>query len=49
MKERDYMENIGLDGKIMLREILKKSVERAWSGLIWLRIRTGGRFFYTPL
>jgi hypothetical protein len=27
-----------VDGKIILKWVLKKSVERAWTGLIWLRI-----------
>jgi hypothetical protein len=40
MKERDNLEDIGVDGKIRSQFILKKSVGRAWTGLIWLRIRT---------
>ena len=34
------MENQGLDGKIILRGILKKSVDKTWDGLSWLGIRT---------
>jgi len=32
----------GVDGRIILRLIFRKWVVRAWTGLIWLRIGTGG-------
>ena len=32
----------GVDGRIILKGILRKWDEEAWTGLIWLRIRTGG-------
>lgn len=31
-----------LDGRIILRPIFKKWDGRAWTGLIWLTIETGG-------
>ena len=31
----------GLNGRIILKRILKKWDGEAWTGLIWLRIRTG--------
>jgi hypothetical protein len=37
----DHFEDQDLDGRIMLKWIFKKS-EGAWTGLIWLRIGTGG-------
>jgi hypothetical protein len=45
-EERDHLEDVGLDVKIMLlvERILKKSVERVWSGMIWLKIGTSGGF-----
>jgi hypothetical protein len=43
LKERDDTENLGVDGTIILTDILKKSVESIWSGLIWLSIGAGGR------
>ena len=38
MRERDHLEDTGLDGRI----ILKWNFRRAWTGLIWLRIGIGG-------
>ena len=39
--ERDHLEDPGVDGRIM-RWIFRKCVGEAWTGLIWLRIGTGG-------
>ena len=36
LKERDYPQNLGLDGRIILRKMLNVSVGRAWIRLIWL-------------
>jgi len=33
-----------IDGEIILRRILGKQSEKVWSGFIWLRIGTSGRF-----
>jgi len=35
------LEDLGVDGKIILRWILRKWNNWAWTGSIWLRIRTG--------
>ena len=35
-------EDQGVDGRIILRSILRKWDVRAWTGLSWLRIGTGG-------
>jgi hypothetical protein len=38
-KETDRLEHIRVDEKIILKWILKDQVGKAWTGLIWLRIR----------
>jgi hypothetical protein len=35
-------ENPDIDGRILLRLIFRKCVMGVWTGLIWLRIETGG-------
>ena len=41
--ERDYLDNKGVDGRIILRYILKKwDNTGAWTGSSWLRIGTTG-------
>ena len=42
-EERDLLEDPSLDGRIMLRWIFRKWDVGIWTGLSWLRIRTGGR------
>jgi hypothetical protein len=36
---RDHSENLGADGRIILKLILRKECGRVWTGLIWLRNR----------
>jgi hypothetical protein len=33
LKERDHLKDLGVDGKIIFKWILTKSVERAWNGI----------------
>jgi hypothetical protein len=41
------LEDLGLDGRMILELILKKSNWMAWTGLIWLRTgESGGLFVY---
>ena len=40
--ERDHLEHLGIDGRIILRWIFRKWDVGEWTGLIWLRIGTGG-------
>jgi len=44
MRERDQLEDLSLDGKIMLEWTSKQSSERARIVFIWLGIRTSGGF-----
>ena len=42
LRERDHLGNRGVDGRIILRWIFRKWDVGIWTGLIWLRIGTGG-------
>ena len=42
LRERDHSEDPGVGGMIILRKIFRKWDVEAWTGLIWLRIGTGG-------
>jgi hypothetical protein len=43
LRERDHLEYLGLDERIILKLILKNCDGESWTGLMWLRIGTGGR------
>jgi len=43
MRERDHLEDPGVDGAIILRWIFRKWDVRLWTGLSWIRVRTDGR------
>ena len=41
IRDGDHLEDHGIDGRIILRWILRKWDWGAWTGLIWLRLGTG--------
>jgi len=47
LMERHHCEDPGLDEIIILRWIFRKWEERAWTGLVSLRLGTGGGLFET--
>jgi len=40
LRERDHLEDSGIDRKIILRWIFRKWDVGAWTGLIWLKTGT---------
>ena len=43
LKAREHLEYLGIDGRIILKLMLKKETGWAWTSLIWFRIVTSGR------
>jgi hypothetical protein len=42
LKGRDYLEDLGVGGRIILEHMLGKWFEKVWIGFIWLRIGNSG-------
>jgi hypothetical protein len=42
LRERDSWRDSGVDGRIILRWIFRKTDMGVWTGLSWLTIETGG-------
>jgi hypothetical protein len=43
LRERDHLGKPGIDGRIILRWIIRKWDVGSWTGSSWLKIGTGGR------
>jgi hypothetical protein len=39
---RDYSEDLGVDGKVILQRVLRKYGRNVWTGFTWLKIGTSG-------
>jgi len=43
LRERDQLEDLDIDGKIILKWVLRKWIVGAWTRLIWTMRETGGQ------
>jgi hypothetical protein len=46
MWEKGHQKDPGIDGRIIIRWIIRKCDVGIWNGLIWLRVGTAGGHLY---
>jgi hypothetical protein len=44
LEGKNHLEDLGTDGRMIQEWILGKQGEKMWTGLIWIRLGTSGRF-----
>jgi hypothetical protein len=44
LKRRDHLEDLIIDGRIILEWMLREQAGKLWTVFIWLKIRTSGGF-----
>ena len=42
VKEREHLEDMDVDGRIMLQLVINRQYGWTWTGLLWLRLGTSG-------
>jgi hypothetical protein len=47
MKGRDHWEDLGVDGRIVLEQVLEKQGLDVWTGFTWLRTGTNDGLLWT--
>jgi hypothetical protein len=47
LRDRDFLEELGIDGRIILERILRKYLLRLWTAFVWLKVMSSGECFST--
>jgi len=42
LKKRDSLQDLGVDGSIILKFVMNTCCRRVWTGFIWLRVQKSG-------
>jgi hypothetical protein len=47
LRNRGLLEELGIDGRIILELILRKFRKRVWTAFVWLKVMSNGELFWT--